>query len=218
MKNHNFSIKILGSGMGGINIIKPFAKVPLKNVECLDMHADWASKITNKFIKIGTKTTRGLGTGALPLFGEEDKDAIVNAISGCDLLILVSGLGGGTGSGASPVVAEIAKELDIPTAAFVTTPLGFESKMRHQNTQVSLEKLKSFAGVLIVFSCEEYMSHVPKKTPIGEIFKRIDEILQKNIIKMIDFCNLQASNGKSAKEILKLIKFDDPCINVFKTI
>ena len=221
-ENNKYSIKIAGIGDCGINIIKDFGKRNLSNVECLDINTEWAFKTANRFIKIGTRFTKGLGSGALVEVGkraaEEDKEAVVEAIKDCDLLIIVAGLGGGTGGGASPVIVETAKELKIFTIAFVMTPPKFEGKIRGGNAEYGLENLKAVADVLVVLSGEKFLSDDPdwKLKPTIEYFYGIDRVLQKDILAVVDLFN-STLKDKPIQEILKLIEFDKSSyLEIFK--
>lgn len=221
-ENKKYSIKIAGIGDCGINIINDFGKRNMSNVECLDINTEWAFKTANRFIKIGTKFTRGLGAGARVIVGkraaEEDKEAVVEAIKACDLLIIIAGLGGGTGGGASPVITEMAKELKIPTIAFVITPPKFEGEIRGNNAEYGLENLKGIADILVVLSGERFLLNNPdwKQRPIIEYFNEMDKVLQRNILKVVDLFNSKIKN-KSSQEILKDVNFDKTSyIDIFK--
>ncbi len=218
---NKLSIKMIGVGDAGIEVIKDFGKRHLPNVECLDMNTEWAVKTANKFVKIGVNFTKGLGAGALVEVGrqaaEEDRKAIIEAIKGCNLLIAVAGLGGGTGSGATPVVVETAKELKIPTIVFVTIPLELEGKFRNNNAQNGLEKLKSIADILFVLSNERFLSaNLDWRGSFVEFYKGTDNILQSNILKVIDLFNSKAQEN-SIKDIFKYVEFDKSSyIDMFK--
>lgn len=205
----NFKIKLAGVGNFGNGVIKDFGERNLPGVECLDMNTGWAFKTANKFVKLGVNFTKGLGAGAIAEVGkraaEEDRIAIIDAIKDCDLLIIVAGLGGGTGSGATPVVAGIAKELNIPTVAFVTLPFEFEGEIRKKNAQYGLENLKNIVDVLFTIEDEKFLTDnaEPKNTRIVELYKEIERILEKNILKVINLCNSKASKNKSMRGILK---------------
>ena len=229
MKNlkDKFKIKLAGIGDCGIQIItnldnKPFDRLHLLDIEKLDMNTEWAFKTANKFVKLGARLTRGLGSGAIAEIGEkaaeEDKNSVVEGMKDCNLLIIVAGLGGGTGSGASPVVAEIAKELKISTIAFVTMPLDLEGKIRHKNAEYGLEKLKSVVDVLIVLSNEKFLTHdLNHRRAIGEHYKKVEQILQRNILKVLELFDLELANNKTTQEIFKMLECDkNPRMEFFK--
>ena len=217
----------MGDGDCGIQIITnsgTFEHLPLLDIEKLDMNTEWAFKTANKFVKLGKKLTRGLGSGAVVKIGkqaaEEDRSSIVDAIEGGNLLIVVAGLGGGTGSGASPVIAETAKDLGVPTIAFVTLPFDFEGKIRNKNAQYGLEVLRGVVDVLFVLSDEKFLTHnlERKQRPVIALFKEIDEILQKNILKVLELFDFEISKGKSVQEIFEMFECDKaPYIELLKT-
>ena len=132
-------IMIVGVGGGGGNAVNAMIKAGINNVEFMAMNTDQQalSKITAKKMAIGEKLTKGLGAGANPEIGKaaalESKEAIQNALQGVDLLFIAAGMGGGTGTGAAPVVAQIARELEILTIAVVTKPFNFEGTRRMKN-------------------------------------------------------------------------------------
>lgn len=220
-KKGKFKIKIVGIGDAGIEIIRDFGERNLPDVECFDMNTECILKTANKFVEIGRKLTNGLGSGALVKIGkqaaEEDRAAIIETIKDCDLLIIVAGLGGGTGSGSSPVVAEIAKELNIPVVAFVTLPFEYEGKFRKKNAQYGLEHLKHIVDFLFIVSDEKILDEDAKlrRITIFELYDEIDDALKKNILKTVDL--LQSSKNKSIQEILKDVECDDSSyIEMFK--
>ncbi len=200
----NKKISLVGIGDYGISVIRDFGG-NLLNVECLEMNTDWAFMNIggNTFIKIGTKTTLGMGAGALAAVGEkateEDKQTITDSLSGSQLLLIVSGLGGGTGSGASPVVASIAKKLNIPTIAFVTTPPKFEGEIRRHNAQSSIDKLKKIVDVLFSFPSESLEA--------GIVFNETDKAIKKSILEVLNLIDLEATKNKTIQEILEEIEF-----------
>ena len=228
VENDKFKIKIIGIGEGGIRAIanfdeNSFKQMTLLDTECLEMDTNCPFLNQKKqFIKIGINLTKGCGTGALVEIGEkaaeEDKKTITEKIKDCNLLIIVAGLGGGSGSGASPVVVEIAKKLKIPTIAFVTKPFDFEGKYRNNNAKYGLEKLKNIVDVLLVLSNEKFLAdNLDNQTKPIELFKEIDEILQKNILKVVDLLNSNISKNISMYDILKLIDNEKSSfIEIFK--
>ena len=223
MKN-KFKIKIVSVGDFGNSIIKNFSNFNLQNVEFFDLNTDWANiyESTNNYIKIGTKTTHGLGCGGHLSFGEksaeEDKEKITNILEKSDFLIIVAGFGGGIGSGASPVVAKIAKKLNIPTIAFISVPANFEGKIRCENAKQGLKNIHCHTDKLIVFYLEKYITDKANllTLPIDVSYKDMGEIIQKSILKVIDKIIIEVQNKKTIKKILELVKYDLPFIEVFE--
>ena len=219
MKN-KFKIKIVSVGDFGNSIIKNFSNLNLHDVEFYDLNTDWANmyESSNEYIKIGAKTTHGLGCGALSYFGEksaeEDKEKITNILEKSDFLIIVAGFGGGTGSGASPIVAKIAKKLNIPTIAFISVPANCEGKIRCENAKKGLKNIRYHIDKLIVFYIEKYITD--KAKPLISYYKDMGEIIQKSILKVIDKIIIEVQNEKTIKKILELVKYDLPFIEVFE--
>lgn len=220
-QNKNFKIKIVGIGDYGIRFIETLSEIP--NVEYININTDWAfmGKSANQQLWIGKKITRGQGTGAHAKFGmlaaEEDKELISNSIKDGSLVIVVAGLGGGTGSGASPVVCEVAKELHIPTIAFVTSPPDFEGKIRLKNADDCIEQLKKVVDVLAVISlCKIFENPEFRKIPILEGYAKVDEMLRLSITNVIKYIYSQEIEEKSMKDILKTLKNDNLCNIIYE--
>ena len=149
---------------------------------------------------------------------EEDKELISDSIKDGSLIIVVAGLGGGTGSGVSPVISKIAKELHIPTIAFVTSPLDFEGKIRCKTAEDSIIQLQNVVDVLSVISIEKILesSSEYKKIPIPEFYLEVDEILRLSITNVIKYINSQVIKEKSMKDILKTLKNDNLCNIIYE--
>ena len=221
-QNKNFKIKIVGIGDYGIRFIESLGK--MTNVDYININTDWEvmGKSENQKLRIGKKITRGIGTGAHAEFGkkaaEEDKELISDSIKDGSLIIVVAGLGGGTGSGVSPVISKIAKELHIPTIAFVTSPLDFEGKIRRKTAEDSIIQLQNVVDVLSVISIEKILesSSEYKKIPIPEFYLEVDEILRLSITNVIKYINSQVIKEKSMKDILKTLKNDNLCNFIYE--
>lgn len=209
-QNKSFKIKLIGVGDYGIYIIEALGEMP--NVESININTDWASmgKSNNPKLKIGKNITKGIGTGGLAEFGkkaaEEDKEIISKLLKDSDIAIIVAGLGGGTGSGATPIVAKVAQELHIPTIVFVTTPFRIEGKIRFKNSDYSIEKLQNVVDALVVISADRELELFMKK-PLVNFYAKVDKVLQKNIINLIKLFDLPMSK-KSILDILKNFKVD----------
>lgn len=181
-------IKVFGVGGSGSNAVSRMMKCKIKGVELIVLNADdqdLKKASAHKKIRIGRKITRGLGTGMDPDIGkkaaEEQREEIKEALSGADMVFITCGLGGGCGSGASPVVAEIARELDILTIAVVTKPFSFEGLYRSEIAKESLKKLKEKVDTLISISNDKLFSVLPPEATVMESFWSCDEILRQAV-------------------------------------
>lgn len=181
-------IKVMGIGGGGNNAINRMISANIKSAQFIAVNTDkqalFLSKASRK-IQIGEKLTRGLGAGGEPEVGqkaaEESREQIVEAMRGADLLFITAGLGGGTGTGAAPVIASIARDLGILTIAVVTRPFIFEGKNREANAKVGLAALRKFVDTLIVIPNDKLLSVVPKGTSMVEAFRIADDVLRQSI-------------------------------------
>lgn len=183
-------ILIVGVGGGGGNAVNSMMKAGIRNVEYLALNTDQQalSKLSAKKMPIGEKLTKGLGAGANPEVGKaaalESKEAIQNALQGVDLLFIAAGMGGGTGTGAAPVVAQIAKELEILTIAVVTKPFNFEGVRRMKNAEMGIENLKGNVDSLVIVQNEKL--NRDKNFSIMDAFAKADEILLQGIRGITD--------------------------------
>ena len=181
-------IKVIGVGGGGGNAVNRMIKAGLSGVEFWAMNTDVQvldmSLAENK-IRIGSKLTNGLGAGGNPEKGEksaeETRDEIVNAIGKADMVFVTAGMGGGTGTGAAPVVARIAKELGALTIGVVTKPFSFEGKKRMNQALQGIEKLKEAVDALIVIPNDKLLEVVDRRTTMREAFQVVDEVLLRGV-------------------------------------
>ena len=192
MGNGNISgrarIKVIGVGGAGNNAVNRMLAACINCAEYYVVNTDSQilslSPCSNK-IQIGSALTKGLGAGADPDIGraaaEESKDELTEAIKGTDLLFITAGMGGGTGTGAAPVIAKIARDMKILTVAVVTEPFGFEGKKRMENTVKGLENLKKYVDTLIIVPNDKIKTVVAKNTPMREALRVADEILKQGI-------------------------------------
>lgn len=181
-------IKVVGVGGGGNNSINRMVSAGIKSAQFIALNTDKQTLLVNKAdtrIVIGEKLTRGLGAGSNPEIGrkaaEESREAIADQIKDADLLFITAGMGGGTGTGAAPVVAQIAKELGILTIAVVTTPFMFEHKFKQNNAAIGIENLKKSVDSLVVISNERLKTISPPGTPITESLRLADDVLRQGI-------------------------------------
>lgn len=181
-------IKVIGVGGAGNNAVNRMLDAGINCAEYYVVNTDSQilalSPCENK-IQIGSTLTKGLGAGADPEVGraaaEESKDVLTEAIKDTDLLFITAGMGGGTGTGAAPVIAKIARDMKILTVAVVTEPFGFEGKQRMENTAKGLENLKKFVDTLIIIPNDKIKTVVAKNTPMREALRVADEILKQGI-------------------------------------
>lgn len=190
-------IKVVGVGGGGNNALERMIKSNLGGIEFIAINTDAQalhhSNASTK-INIGKATTRGLGAGANPDIGrqaaEESAEEIREALMGTDMVFITCGMGGGTGTGASPVIAEIAKELGILTVAVVTKPFSFEGNRRRQQAEDGLENLKNKVDTLITIPNDKILSIIDKKTPITEAFTVVDDVLRQGVQGIADLITI----------------------------
>jgi cell division protein FtsZ len=181
-------IKVVGVGGGGCNAVARMVAEGLEGVEFYAMNTDLqalsACAVPNK-LQLGAKMTRGLGAGANPEIGRqaslENTDLIVEILQGADMVFVTAGLGGGTGTGAAPVIASLAKELDALTVAVVTKPFGFEGPRRKRLAEDGLAKLAATVDTVIAIPNDRLLSLAPKGTSFFEAFKLADDILRQAV-------------------------------------
>lgn len=181
-------IKVIGIGGGGNNAINRMIMAGLKGVEFIAVNTDaqalYLSKAEKK-IQIGEKLTKGLGAGANPEIGkkaaEESREEIKKALQGADMVFVTAGMGGGTGTGGAPVIAEIARELGALTVGVVTRPFGFEGKKRGLQAEQGIAELKTKVDSLITIPNDRLLQVVDKHTSINEAFRIADDILRQGV-------------------------------------
>ncbi|WJP98586.1 cell division protein FtsZ [Macrococcus bovicus] len=186
--NHLATLKVIGVGGGGNNAVNRMIEHGMNNVEFIAINTDGQalnlSKASSK-IQIGEKLTRGLGAGANPEIGkkaaEESREQIEDAIQGADMVFVTAGMGGGTGTGAAPVVAKIAKEMGALTVGVVTRPFSFEGRKRQTQAAAGVEAMKAAVDTLIVIPNDRLLDIVDKSTPMMEAFKEADNVLRQGV-------------------------------------
>lgn len=181
-------IKVFGVGGGGNNAVNRMIAANIKSAQFYAVNTDKQALMMSKAkdtIQIGSKLTRGLGAGADPEIGrraaEESKTEIAEKLKGADLVFITAGMGGGTGTGAAPVIASIAKEMGILTIAVVTKPFGFEGRHRMENAEIGIANLAKSVDTLVVIPNDKLLKVVPKGTPIVEAFEYADDVLRQGI-------------------------------------
>lgn len=181
-------IKVIGVGGAGGAAINRMVEAGIEGVEFIAINTDAQalhfSKAQTK-LHIGKSTTRGLGTGADPGIGqnaaEESKEEIKKAIEGADMIFVTIGAGGGTGSGAGPVVAGVARELGILVIGFATRPFAFEGDKRRRNAETAIEQMRSKVDTLIIIPNDRLLQTIDRQTPLLEAFKVADDVLRQGV-------------------------------------
>jgi cell division protein FtsZ len=181
-------IKVVGVGGGGSNAVNRMVEVGLSGVEFIVANTDVQALDHNRAavkVQIGHKLTKGLGAGADPNIGRqaalEDTDSIIQALSGADMIFVTTGLGGGTGTGAAPVIASLASELGALTIAVVTKPFRFEGKKRAMQAEAGLEALRQSVDTVITIPNERLLSIIDRRTSLTEAFTMADDVLRQAI-------------------------------------
>ena len=182
------TIKVIGVGGAGTNAVNRMVDSGIRGVEFVAINTDRQALLLSKAaskIQIGEKITRGLGAGANPDIGaqaaEESKAEITEALRGADMVFVTAGMGGGTGTGAAPIVAACAKEMGILTIGVVTKPFTFEGKKRLSQADRGIESLKGKVDTLVVIPNDKLLQVIDRKTSIVEAFKMADDVLRQGV-------------------------------------
>ena len=186
-------IKVIGVGGGGCNAVNRMIESGVKGVEFIVANTDLqvlnVSKAENK-LQIGQDITNGLGAGANPEVGREaaveSKNDIAEALKGADMVFVTCGMGGGTGTGAAPVIAEIAQNLGALTVGIVTKPFRFEGKRRMEQAVLGIDELKKHVDTLIVIPNDKLRDIIDKSTPMLDAFKEVDNVLHRGVQSISD--------------------------------
>ena len=213
-------IKVIGLGGGGGNAINRMVESGVKGVEFIAANTDLQVLNTSKAdvkIQIGKELTDGLGAGGKPEVGKESavesKKEIEEALAGADMVFITAGMGGGTGTGAAAIVAEIAQGLGALTVAIVTKPFSFEGKRRMENALQGIEELRKHVDTLIVIPNDRLREIIDKSTPMLEAFKEVDNVLRRGVQSIsdliavvglvnLDFADVKAVMEKSGRAII----------------
>ncbi|MBP1950604.1 cell division protein FtsZ [Virgibacillus litoralis] len=182
------TIKVIGVGGGGSNAVNRMIEHGVEGVEFIAVNTDAQAlnlSMAETKLQIGGKLTRGLGAGANPEVGkkaaEENKEQLEEVLQGADMIFVTAGMGGGTGTGAAPVIAQIAKELGALTVGVVTRPFTFEGKRRSTQAVTGIDSLKSSVDTLIVIPNDRLLEIVDKNTPMLEAFREADNVLRQGV-------------------------------------
>jgi cell division protein FtsZ len=190
-------IKVVGVGGGGSNAINRMIASGLTGVEFWTINTDsqaLAGAQSERRLQIGQKITRGLGAGGNPTVGqkaaEESRDDLVAALDGSDMVFITAGMGGGTGTGAAPVVAEVAKELGALTVGVVTRPFTFEGRRRALQAEAGITAIKEKVDTLIIIPNDKLLQVVDKRTSMQEAFQFADDVLRQGVQGISDIINI----------------------------
>ncbi len=186
-------IKVIGAGGGGTNAVNRMIDSGLRNVQFIaantDVQALGLSKAEVK-LGLGAKVTHGLGAGGKPEVGEkaalEDRDAIAEALRGADMVFVTAGMGGGTGTGSAPVIAQVARDLGALTVGVVTRPFDFEGRVKARLAEEGIEKLRQAVDTLIVIPNQHLLKIVERRTPIKQAFFLADDVLRQGVQAISD--------------------------------
>ncbi len=186
-------IKVVGIGGGGTNAVSRMVEAGLAGVEFIAVNTDAQALLmcdADVKIHIGAKTTRGLGAGADPAVGyaagTESRDELKEALKGADMIFVTAGEGGGTGTGAAPIVAELGRELEALTVGVVTRPFAFEGRRRSEAAEMGIQNLRDRVDTLIVIENDRLLQVVEKRTPVTEAFRMADDILRQGVQGITD--------------------------------
>lgn len=190
----NFAvIKVIGVGGGGNNAVNRMIEAGITSAEFYSVNTDKQALLRSNAqnrLQIGAILTKGLGAGSLPQVGEqaaeENREDLTEIIKGTDLLFIAAGMGGGTGTGAAPVIARIAREMGILTVAVVTKPFSFEGKKRAENAAEGINNLKKYVDTLVVIPNDKLLQVLPSTTSFYDAFKVADDVLRQGISGIVD--------------------------------
>ena len=191
------NIKVIGVGGGGGNAVNRMIASDVESVEFWIINTD-AQALTlassPSRLQIGQKLTRGLGAGGNPAIGqkaaEESREEIITALEGADLVFITAGMGGGTGTGAAPIVAEVAKEMGALTVGVVTRPFIFEGRRRTTQAEQGIGGLKDCVDTLIIIPNNKLLEVIPEQTPVQEAFRYADDVLRQGVQGISDIINI----------------------------
>ena len=191
--DYSANIKVIGIGGGGGNAVNAMVRSNIQGVEFIQANTDIqtldASPCQHK-IRIGTELTRGLGAGSNPetgkLAAEESRQHLYDVLDGADMVFLTAGMGGGTGTGATPVIADIAREVGALTVGVVTKPFMFEGSRRQKQAEEGIEELKEAVDTLIVIPNQKLLSFIGKQTSLSTAFSQVDDVLLQAVCSISD--------------------------------
>ena len=215
----NPKIKVIGVGGSGCNAVSRMARCNIQGIELIAMNTDaqdLKSSLAHCKLQIGEKITHGLGAGMNPEIGaraaKETQEEISKTLQGADMVFIACGLGGGTGSGASPIIAEIAQNQGALTIAVVTKPFSFEGKQRKIIAEKALEELKSKTDTLLIIPNDKILSFIDKDTTLLSAFWACDEILREAVQGISDLIVLQGIINVDFADVKAIMKNSGPAL------
>ncbi len=211
--NRVVQIKVIGVGGGGGNAVNRMVKANIKDVEFVAVNSDKPalsqSSATQKIL-IGEKATKGMGAGAKPEIGlkaaEESREALTDVLTGADMVFITAGMGGGTGTGAAPVVAKIAKDMGILTVGVVTTPFGFEGKRRMAQAEEGINELSQHVDSIIVIPNENLKSVTKEKITLLNAFEIANDVLRQAVQSISDLVNATGLVNCDFADVTEIMK------------
>lgn len=215
------NIKVVGVGGGGGNAVMRMIETGVSGVGFVAINTDSQAlarfKGTAEIVNIGKEVTRGLGAGGQPDNGrraaEESRSDIMKAVAGSDLVFITAGMGGGTGSGAAPIVAEVAREVGALTVGVVTKPFAFEGKRRMNQALQAITSLREAVDTLIIVSNDRLLHIIPENTPLQKAFSIADDVLRQGVVGIseiivrpglinVDFADVRAIMGSAGTALM----------------
>ncbi len=207
------NIKVIGVGGGGGNAVNRMVVSGLKGVEFISMNTDAQALLTSKAtqkVQLGAKLTKGRGAGADPDIGqraaEESRDEIAAALKGCQMVFITAGMGGGTGTGAAPIVAEVAKEQGILTVGIVTKPFGFEGKRKMKTAMTGISNLLKNVDSLIVIPNERLKYATEEKVTLVNAFEMADNVLKQGVESISELINVPSFINLDFADVRSIMK------------
>ena len=213
MMDGTATIKVIGVGGAGNNAVNRMIEAGIKGVDFIAVNTDRQALTKSKAgtkIQIGEKITRGLGAGANPDIGaqsaEENKSEIAETLRGADMVFVTAGLGGGTGTGAAPIVAQAAKEMGILTIGVVTKPFTFEGKKRLSQAERGIESLKGKVDALVVIPNDKLLQIIDRKTSINDAFRMADDVLRQGVQGISDLIAVTGTVNLDFADVKTIMK------------
>ena len=213
MADGTATIKVIGVGGAGTNAVNRMVDSGIRGVEFIAVNTDRQALLLSKAsskIQIGEKITRGLGAGANPDIGaqsaEENKSEIAETLRGSDMVFVTAGMGGGTGTGAAPIVAQAAKEMGILTIGVVTKPFTFEGKKRLSQAERGIESLKGKVDALVVIPNDKLLQIIDRKTSINDAFRMADDVLRQGVQGISDLIAVTGTVNLDFADVKTIMK------------
>ena len=206
-------IKVIGVGGGGCNAVNRMVESQMKHIEFITVNTDLQALTLSPAhtkIQIGVQTTRGLGAGTIPEVGEksaiEDSDAIKEHLTGSHMVFITAGMGGGTGTGASPIIAKLARDLGILTVAVVTRPFTFEGPKKMELAEQGIKRLSEYVDAIIIIPNQNLLKIIDRKFPLKDAFRLADEVLYQGVKGISDLITVPGHMNADFADIRTIMK------------